>query len=72
MICHYLLFNNGFKFQESICNGYHDLAMLNVNTSDIVIISIKNVNYRCIIHNISKSEEINLLESSMLEDREYI
>ena len=69
MICHYWFFHHGFKFQGSICNGCHDLKMLSVNISDIVIITIKNVEYRCIIHNISKSEAINLLESSVLEDR---
>ena len=46
--------------------------MLSVNISDIVIIGIKNVAYRCIIHNISKAEAINLLESPALEDRGYI
>ena len=30
----------------------HDLTMLSVNVSDIDIITIKNVDYRCIIHNI--------------------
>ena len=72
MICHYWFFHHEFKFQGSICNGCHDLKMLSVNISDIVIITIKNVEYRCIIHNISKSEAINLLESSVLEDRGYI
>ena len=46
--------------------------MLSVNISDITIIAIKNVAYRCIIHNISKAEAINLLESPVLEDRGYI
>ena len=31
MICHYLFFNHGFNFQDYICNGFHDLTMLNVN-----------------------------------------
>ena len=34
--------------------------------------TIKTVDYRCIIHNISKSEAINLLENSVLENFEYI
>ena len=34
--------------------------------------TIKTVDYRCIIHNISKSEAINLLENSVLENVEYI
>ena len=72
MICHYWFFNHGFKFQDSVCNGCHDLTMLNAHISDIAIITIKNVDYRCNIHNISKSEAINLLENSLLEDRENI
>ena len=47
--------------------------MLSVNISDIaIIIIIKNVDYYCIIHNITKSEGNNLLESSVLEDRGFI
>ena len=46
MICHYWFLNHGFKFQDSVCNGYHDLTMLNVNISDIVIITVENVDYR--------------------------
>ena len=53
-------------------NGCHNLTMLSVNISDIAIITVKNVDYRCIIHNISKSEAINLLKNSVLEDRGYI
>ena len=72
MICHYLFFNHGFKFQDYVCNCCHDLTMLSVNISDIAIITVKNVDYRCIIHNISKSEAINLLENSVLKDRAYM
>ena len=72
MICHYCLFNHGFKFEDSVCNGCHDLTMLNVSISDIVIITVKGVDYRCIIHNISKSERANLLKNSVLEDCGYI
>ena len=73
MICHYWLFNHGLAFQDSACSGCHDLTMLSVNnTSDIAIITIKNADYRCIIHNISKSEPINLLENSVLERCGYI
>ena len=52
MIFHYWLFNHGFEFQDSVCNGCHDLSMLSINVSDIASIIIKNVGYRCIIHNI--------------------
>ena len=72
MICHYWCFNHGFKFQDSVCNGCEYLTMLNVNISKIAIITVKNVDYRCIIENISKSEAINWLENSALENCGYI
>ena len=72
MICHHWFFNHGFKSKYSVCNGSHDLSMLYLNISDIVIITVKNVDYRCIMYNISKSEAINLSENSVLEDGGYI
>ena len=59
MICHYWFFNEEFKFQDSVCNSCHDLTILCLNISDIAITTVKNVDYCCIIHNISKSEAIN-------------
>ena len=47
-----------------------DLTISAVNISDITIITAKNVDYCCIIHSISKSEAINLLD--VLEKRVYI
>ena len=41
MICHCWFFNHGFKFQDYVCNGCHDLTMLSVNISDLAIITIK-------------------------------
>ena len=67
-----LLWNQGFKFQDSVCNGCHGLTMLSINISYIAIMTIRNVDYRCVIHNISKSEAINWLKSSVLEDRGYV
>ena len=72
MICHYFFFNHGFKFQHYVCNGCHDLTMLSVNISYIAIITVKNIDYRCIIHNISKSESINLSKNSVLENHGYL
>ena len=69
MICRYLFFNRGIKFQDYVCNVCHDLSMLCLNISNIAIITVKNVDYFCIMYNISKSEAINLLKRSVLEDR---
>ena len=27
MVCQYWFINHGFKYQHSVCNGYHDLVM---------------------------------------------
>ena len=69
MICHCWFFKHGFQFQDSAFNRCHDLTLLSVNINGIAII-IKNVDYCCVIHNISKSEAIIL--SYVLEDRGYI
>ena len=42
--------------------------MLIGNVTDIAIITVKNVDYHCIFHNISKSEAINLLKNSVLTE----
>ena len=38
----------------------------------ILLLSLIKGDYRCIVHDISKSEAINLLENSVLEDRGFI
>ena len=43
-----------------------------LNLSDIAIITVKEVDYYCIFHNINKSVEINLLENYLLENHGYI
>ena len=46
--------------------------MLSVNICDTAFITVENVNYYCIIHNINKSKAINLLKNFILENRGYI
>ena len=60
MVCHYFFFNYGLEFQDYVCNGCYDLTILSVNVSDIAIITVKNVDYCCIIYKIGKSEATNL------------
>ena len=67
-----LHFYLGFKFQDSVCNDCHDLTFLCFNIIDIAIISVKNVDYCCIIHNIGKSEAIEVLKNCVFENRGYI
>ena len=72
IVCHYWCFNHGFKFKNLVGNGCHDLMMLCLNLSDIAIIAVKRFDYRYIIHGISRSETIHLLENSVGGDRGYI
>ena len=55
IVCHCCFFNHVFKFQDYVCNGCHDLAMLCLDLSDTTIITIKSVDYYCIMHGICKS-----------------
>ena len=60
LICNYSVFSHRFKFQDYVCNGFHDFSIMCFIISDIAIITVKNVDYRCIVmYNISKSEAIN-------------
>ena len=34
--------------------------------------TVKNVHYRCIVHDINISKAVNFLENSVLQDRGYI
>ena len=43
MVCHYWLFNNGFGFQDYVCNCCHDLTILCLNVSHMAIITVKIV-----------------------------
>ena len=61
-----------FRFQNSVCNGCHDLTMLCLNISNITIVNVKDIDYRCIFHDVSKSEVIHLLKTFVLDDRGYI
>ena len=51
---------------------YVMVVILSVIIIDIAIIMVKNVDYRCIIHNTINSEAIDLLKNSVLEDCGYI
>ena len=66
-----MVLDHGIKFQDSICNGCHNLTMLCISINVIAIITVKGVYYSCIIQRIRKFEAINLLENSVRECRGY-
>ena len=67
IIYYYWFSNHGFRFQDYVCNGCYDLTILGVNISDIAITTIKND--CCSIHKIRQFAAINLLKTSVLENR---
>ena len=72
MIFHYWFLNNGFKFQDYVCNSCHDTTMLYLSISNISIVTVKGVDYRCVIHDINKYKAIRLLKNVALNDFGYI
>ena len=61
IICHYWYFDTGFKYQPYVCNGCHDFSMTVQNVSDVFLVTVKNVDYRCYIVGIDKKDAISLL-----------
>ena len=58
-----VFFKKGFRFQIYECNSCHDLLMMFISLSDIVILNIKGGYYCCIISGINKNEAINLMQN---------
>ena len=59
----------GFKFEEQVCNGCHDLVAMAYSSENIAISSAKGATFRCILWSISKNEGLKRLNNSLLEDK---
>ena len=69
-LCHYCFFKDfGFKFEEHVCNGCHDLSAMAYSLKDIAILSAKGATFRCLLMGISKNETLNKLNNSVTYDR---
>ena len=70
MLCHYWFFKDvGFKFEEHICNGCHDLLTMVYGLENIVILGTKGATFRCILWGISRNEGTKRLNNPVLEDK---
>ena len=70
MICHYWYFKNiGYKYEPHVFNGCHDLSVMVFDLNDFMILNIKGIDYRCYVFNMSKSDAINLLNNSLLDNK---
>ena len=55
MLCHYWFFKDvGFKFEPHACNKYHDVLMTAYELKNVLILNVKDDDYRCILWGISK------------------
>ena len=71
--CHYWFFKDiGFKFEEHVCNGCHDLLTMAYSLKNIAILSAKGATFRCILMGISKNEGLKRLNNSVTYDREVL
>ena len=59
VFCHYWFFKDiGFKFEEHVCNGCHDLLTMAYSLKNIVILSAKVATFRCLLISTSKNEAL--------------
>ena len=58
-LCHYCFFKDiGFKFEEHVCNGCHNLLRMAYSLKNITIVSAKGATFRCLLMGISKNEAL--------------
>ena len=61
--------NKNFCYEPYLCNGCHDLMQKATNFNDVTIVSIKGNDYRIHFWYISKSDSINLMNNSSLNEK---
>ena len=54
------------------CNDCHNLLMFCLDNDNIITITVKGIDFGCIIHDISQSDANHLLENSVFDDPGYI
>ena len=69
-LCHYWYFKGlGFRFQPYVCNKCHEALMSAYESKNVAILNVKRVDFRWILWGISKTEAVNRLNNSVLEDK---
>ena len=63
-LCHYWFIKDvGFKFEEHICNGCHDLLTMAYSLKNIAILSAKVTTFRCLLMGINKNDALKKLNN---------
>ena len=69
-LCHYWFFKDvGYKFEEHVCNGFHDLLTMSYSLKNIAILSAKGTTFRSLLMGINKNEALKRLNNSATYDR---
>ena len=69
-ICHYWYFKDvGFKYENYLCNGCHDLMQKPISFNNVAIVYVKGSAYRINFQYISKDDAINIMNGSSLVDK---
>ena len=72
-ICHYWYFKDiAFKYEPYLCNGCHDLMQKAMNFNNIAIVYIKRNAYRVNFWYLNKDDAINIMNGSILLDKQGI
>ena len=70
VICHCWYFKDiGYKYEPHVSNKCHDSLMVVYDLKNFMILNIKCVDYRFYVFNISRSDAINLLNNSWLDNK---
>ena len=69
LICSYWYFLSGnFNFEKYFCNDCHDISMIAYESENIVILNVKDVDYRCLLWGVFEKEAVKLMNNSILDD----
>ena len=73
MLCHYWFFKDiGFKFEEHVCNGCHNLLTMAYSLKNIGILSAKGATFGYLLMGTSKNEALKKLNNSVTYDRRVL
>ena len=69
-LCRYLFFKVvGFKFEQHVCSGCHDLSTMAHSLKGIAILNAKGTNFRCLLMGNSKNEALKKSNNSVTYGR---
>ena len=68
LLFHYWYFlDTGYRYEPEGCNGRLNISMMFYVLKDIAVLTKNNVDYWCIIWNMSRSDAVNRLNNSKLD-----